>query len=83
MPCYKALLSCFFLDLSCLSPDFSNLRNRPQVTIEEDGGFYIISWTVETVRYPGCEKQVHSMSPIRYNIYVINAKGRSRLETVR
>ena len=65
----------FLLELACLSPDFSNVTNRPQVTIEENEGYYIISWTLEIAWYPNCRDQVSSQAPLQYNIYVINTDG--------
>ena len=74
--------SLFLLELVCLSPDFSNVINRPQVTREEKDGFYIISWTVEIARYSGCSEQVFSMSPLQYNVYLTNAEGMHTLQMV-
>ena len=76
------MLTSFLVELSCLSPDFSDEGNRPRVTIEENGGQYVVSWTVEVARYPGCVEQVFSYAPLRYNVYRINTDGVTVLQTV-
>ena len=76
------MLVSFLLELSCLSPDFSDEGNRPRVTIEENGGLFVVSWTVEVAHYPNCSEQVFSHAPLQYNVYRINTDGATVLQTV-
>ena len=62
--------------MTCLSPDFSQINNRPDPTIVSNTSTSVfIEWSVPNNRADDCESLVPSIQSLTYRVYVTTSSG--------